>query len=168
MALCSLSTGSTLTPRRRAASITSAPAITRISLFASAIVLPASIAASTASRRGGPRGGEQHHVHVGMGGDRHEAVAAGACGRRGATVPRALSSRSSDCSAASEAMATAAGANRDDLLGEARRVLAGRERDDAQAIGMRLHHRQRALADRAGRSEDGDAVHQDCRYRTNR
>ena len=49
MALCSLSTGRIATPRRCAASVTSAPAITSTSLLASAIVLPASIAASTAS-----------------------------------------------------------------------------------------------------------------------
>ena len=40
----------------------------------------------------------------------------------------------------------------------ARRVLAGRERDDAQPIGMRVDDRQRALADRSGRAEDRDAL----------
>ncbi len=49
MALCSLSTGRIDTPRRRAASVISAPAITSTSLLARAIVFPASIAASTAS-----------------------------------------------------------------------------------------------------------------------
>ena len=49
MALCSLSTGSSATPRARAARVTSSPAMTSTSLFASAMVLPASIAASTAS-----------------------------------------------------------------------------------------------------------------------
>ena len=49
MALCSLSTGRMATPHRRAASVTSAPAITSTSLFASAIVFRASIAARTAS-----------------------------------------------------------------------------------------------------------------------
>jgi hypothetical protein len=50
MALCSLSTGRIATPRSRAAAVTSSPAMTSTSLLASAIVLPASIAASTASR----------------------------------------------------------------------------------------------------------------------
>ena len=50
MALCSLSTGSTATPRRRAAAMTRPPAMTRTSLLARAMVFPASIAASTASR----------------------------------------------------------------------------------------------------------------------
>src|SRR5688500_13825192 len=49
MALCSLSTGRMATPCARAAAVTSAPAITSTSLFASAMVLPLSIAASTAS-----------------------------------------------------------------------------------------------------------------------
>ena len=49
MALCSLSTGSTATPRRRAAAMTSPPAMTRTSLLARAIVFRASMAASTAS-----------------------------------------------------------------------------------------------------------------------
>ena len=49
MALCSLSTGSSATPRARAAVVTSSPAITSTSLLASAMVLPASMAASTAS-----------------------------------------------------------------------------------------------------------------------
>src|SRR6266699_1056067 len=46
MALCSLSTGSTCTPLSRALRITISPAITRISLLATARSLPASIAAS--------------------------------------------------------------------------------------------------------------------------
>ena len=75
MALCSLSTGSTATPRRRAASITTAPAMTSTSLFASAMVLPASIAARTASSAGGAGRGAQHDVHVGVGRHRDQAVA---------------------------------------------------------------------------------------------
>ncbi len=46
MALCSLSTGRTFTPFRRAAFITASPAMTRISLLATAMSFPASIAAS--------------------------------------------------------------------------------------------------------------------------
>ena len=49
MALCSLSTGRIGTWRRRAAAITRCPAITSTSLLASAMALPASMAASTAS-----------------------------------------------------------------------------------------------------------------------
>jgi hypothetical protein len=47
--LCSLSTGRIATPLRAAASVTTPPAMTSTSLFASAIVLRCSIAASTAS-----------------------------------------------------------------------------------------------------------------------
>ena len=50
MALCSLSTGSTCTPARRAFSMTICPAMTRISLLAMARSLPASIAASAGLR----------------------------------------------------------------------------------------------------------------------
>ena len=51
-------------PVRRAASVTRPPAITRTSLFASAIVLPASMAASTASSAVGPRRRAQHEIDV--------------------------------------------------------------------------------------------------------
>ena len=62
----------------RAASVTMPPAITSTSLLASAIVLPWSIAASTASSAVGPGRGAEHEVDVGMRGDRDQAVAAGA------------------------------------------------------------------------------------------
>ena len=45
IAECSLSTGRIVAPRRRARSMTSGPATTRVSLFASATILPASSAA---------------------------------------------------------------------------------------------------------------------------
>ncbi len=38
-------------------------------------------------------------------------------------------------------------------------VLARGEADDLQPIGMRVDDRERALSDRAGGSEDGDAFH---------
>ena len=47
-----------------------------------------------------------------------------------------------------------------DLLREQLGVLAGREADDLQSIGVRVDDGQRALADRAGGAEDGDALHQ--------
>ncbi len=81
-ALCSLSTGSTATPRRRAASMTRAPAITSTSLFASAMVLPASMAASTASRAVGARRGAQHDVGVGVRGDGDRALGSPGVARR--------------------------------------------------------------------------------------
>ena len=46
-----------------------------------------------------------------------------------------------------------------DLLAEQLGILAGREADDRQAIGMRVDDGQRALPDRSGRAEDGDAFH---------
>src|SRR3972149_3189017 len=54
MALCSLSTGSTSTPWRLAASMTTAPPMTRISLLASAMRLPAPIAGARGPRRPPP------------------------------------------------------------------------------------------------------------------
>ena len=160
MALCSLSTGSTATPCRRAASITSAPAITRTSLFASAIVLPASIAASTASSAAVP---DEAHSTMSTSGcvataieplarrRRDDGPGSDCAPQRGPDVVQRLRA---------VAIAIAAGAERRDLLGEARDVLAGRERDDPQPIGMRVDDRQRALPDRAGRAEDRDALHQ--------
>ena len=81
MALCSLSTGRIATRRRRAASIISAPAITSTSLFARAIDLPASIAASTASSAAVPDDAQRTMSDVGMCGHRHEAVSAAATHR---------------------------------------------------------------------------------------
>ena len=46
-----------------------------------------------------------------------------------------------------------------DLRREQFGVLAGGEADDLEPIGMRVHDRQRALADGAGGSENGDADH---------
>ena len=46
-----------------------------------------------------------------------------------------------------------------DLGGEQIGVFAGRQADDLQAIGVCVDDRQRALADRTGGSEDGDAFH---------
>ncbi len=49
------------------------------------------------------------------------------------------------------------------LFGQPRHVLAGRERDDAEPLGMSRDDGEGALADRPGRSEDGDALHDACR-----
>ena len=46
-----------------------------------------------------------------------------------------------------------------DLLRHALGVVAGGQRHDSQLVGMRVDHRQRALADRAGRSENGKSLH---------
>ena len=45
------------------------------------------------------------------------------------------------------------------LLGEARGVAPGGEPHDCKAPGLRLHHRERAAADGAGRAEDGNPSH---------
>ena len=84
MALCSLSTGSSGTPRRRAAAVTSSPAMTSTSLFASAIVFPASIAASTASSAAVPDDAQGDELGVGeAGGVESGAVEAGHGAGRG-------------------------------------------------------------------------------------
>ena len=124
MALCSLSTGRIATPWRRAAAVTSAPAITSTSLLASAIVLPASIAASTASRPAVPDDAHMHDVHGGMRGHRDQPF--GATGHRGAHVRAARRTKTVDalarrhrddvgpiartCSASSGALSPAASA----------------------------------------------------------
>ena len=66
MALCSLSTGRMATPRRRAASTISAPAMTSTSLLASAIVLPASIAGEHGLEAGRARRRAEHDVDIRM------------------------------------------------------------------------------------------------------
>ena len=43
--------------------------------------------------------------------------------------------------------------------GEPLRVFTGRQTDDRQPVGVRVHDGERALADRAGRSEDGNILH---------
>ncbi len=160
MALCSLSTGRTATPRRRAAAITIAPAITSTSLLARAMVLPASIAASTASSAAGAGRRAQHDVDVRVGGDRDQTVAA----RSARAAP--LSAAAAELGRTRRDAPPPAG-HRD-----ARRRVARRPARPArrrcrrprarrpEPIGMRVDDRQRALADRAGRAEDGDALHQ--------
>ena len=54
MALCSLSTGSSRPPRRAASSVTRAPAMTSVSLLATATVLPASSAAQAPASPAAP------------------------------------------------------------------------------------------------------------------
>jgi hypothetical protein len=45
------------------------------------------------------------------------------------------------------------------LFSEECRVLAGHERDDREPVGMGLNDLQGASSDRAGRSEDREALH---------
>ena len=153
IALCSLSTGSTATPCRRAASITTAPAITRISLFASAIVLPAVDRGEHGVERRRARRGEQHDVRVGMRRDGDQPF--GAAGRRRARAPpapRQLGARPS--SASGVAIAIASGANARDLFGEPRDVLPGRERR-RPAADRDARRRPRARSGRSSRSSRG-------------
>ena len=81
MALCSLSTGRTFTPLRRAAPITASPAMTRISLLATAMSLPASIAASAGREPAGADDGDQDHVRLGHRRQFHQAIDAIGTGR---------------------------------------------------------------------------------------
>ena len=46
-----------------------------------------------------------------------------------------------------------------ELLGEERGVGPGGQGHDLEPVAMPAQHAQRALADRAGRAEDGDALH---------
>src|SRR3954454_23296014 len=45
------------------------------------------------------------------------------------------------------------------LLGQTFDVLARGKADDLEPVRMRVHHRQRALPDRAGGAEDSDPLH---------
>ena len=128
---------------RRGRSVTMPPAMTRISLLASAIVLPSSMAARTASSASVPA-------------DAHSTRSASGCDAT-ATSPsrpvprdrhvRADAQPASRSIAAPVAMATTAGRYRAICAAKQLRVLAGREADDLQSIGMRVHDRQRALPD---------------------
>ena len=110
---------------------------------------------------------EQHRVHVGPGDDRHEA---GTTGSRERTRPGAAGGQLALQRLQRGVRGHRHGGGREPghLVGEERRVLTGRERDDAKAVRMRLGHRQRAASDRSRRADDGEAVHQACRYLTNR
>ena len=150
MALCSLSTGRIVTPRRRAASVTIPPAITSTSLFASAIVFPCSIAARTASSAFGAGRRAEHEVHVGRGRDGHQPVAARPRQRRRPSRRRREAGRGPS----PDAIATVRRPVPRDLLGEQLGVLAGREADDRQAIGD-ARRRRTARCVRSSRSIRG-------------
>ena len=109
--------------------------------------------------------GAQHEIDVGMRGDGDEAVAAGARDRH-AVHPGGRGPRSQRHPAPPKTIDRLAGRHRRDarrvpcdLRREEIRVLAGGEADDLQAIRVGVDDRERALADRAGRPEDRDALH---------
>ena len=136
----------------------SSPAMTSISLLASAMVLPASIAASTASSPAVP---DEANSTTSTSGCVATATSPSARTRQSRSA-RAASRAKSGLHlghAAGVAIAIVSGANCADLLDEARRVLPGGQRDDPQPIGMRGDDGERALADRSGRAENGDALH---------
>ena len=133
--------------------------MTSTSLLASAMVFPASIAASTASSPAVP---DEAHSTTSTSGCVATAIRPSRPPPQSA-VPAGQASRSAartsvECLASGHRHRLGPVAR--DLLGEARDVPARGQRDDPQAIGMRVDDRERALADRAGRSEDGDALHQ--------
>ena len=64
MALCSLSTGSTCTPLARAAVMTASPAMTRISLLATAMSLPALDRRQRRAQSAGADDGDEHDVRL--------------------------------------------------------------------------------------------------------
>ena len=154
MALCSLSTGRIATPFCRAASVTMPPAITSTSLLASAMVLPCSMAASTASRPSVPDEAQRTRSTSGC-----EATATRPSRPTPSSAPAVDPCCFSRSSAAPEAIAATRGRWRAICAAEQLGVLAGGEADDLQPVGVRVDHGQRAPADRSGRSEDGDAFH---------
>ena len=154
MALCSLSTGRIGTPLRRAASITRPPAITSTSLLASAMVLPASIAASTASSPAVP---DEAHSTTSTSGCVATATSPSApapC--TGGNVPPSGGAQRVEGRGRWPSTPPTGG---DAGHGRRHRRGAGRrgEADDAHAVGMGVGNGQRAGADRAGGAEDRDA-----------
>ena len=140
------------TPRRRAASITSAPAITSTSLFASAMVLPASIAASTASSAAVP---DEAHSTMSTSGWVATATSPSrpAAGDRGVARPTPQLVRSAiERRAASPSPRRRAVAR--DLLGEQRDVVAGGQRRPP-AAGRDARRRPPARSGRSSRSIRG-------------
>jgi hypothetical protein len=111
-------------------------------------------------RRPGRRA--QHDVGVGVGGHGNEAIAAclGFRRLRGRSPPQFPSDIRERLWRGHRDSRRAVPL---DLIGEARDIAAGRQRNHLEPIGMRVHDRQCALADRAGRSEDGNPFHQTCR-----
>ena len=161
MALCSLSTGSTATPRRRAASITRPPAMTSTSLLARAMVLPASMAASTASSAAVPD--EAHST-------RSTSGCVATAMRPSLPTPADLGWRSAERGA--EPVHRGPGGHRDGLRAELDHlrghragVAARGQRDHRHAIGVRARHVEGARADRSGGAEDGDARQSRARHR---
>ena len=157
MALCSLSTGSTATPRAPRGVHHERAGHDENFLVGERDRLSGvdrgehGIERRCAGRR------EQHDVDVGMRGDRNQPL--GSAERRDGTRARGR------CSSAAYRGERVSGRHRDRLGRETARparrtasdVLAGRQRHDAQPIGMRGDNGQRALPDRAGRAENGDA-----------
>jgi hypothetical protein len=126
--------------------MTMEPAMTRISLFASAMVFRASIAASTASSAAVPEDANKHDVCLGMRGDGDEPLRAGQCVRRingpptvelGACISQRTRRRHRN----------RVGNKPADLLDKAGDVFPGSHRDNAKPIGVRGNDRQRALTD---------------------
>ena len=76
MALCSLSTGSSSTPWRATAAMTTSPAATRTSLFASAIFLPCSIALIGRGQADDADRGGNHRIRIRMRRDALDAFGA--------------------------------------------------------------------------------------------
>ena len=77
MAECSLSTARTRTPCSRASRMTISPAMTRISLEATAMSLPARMAASAGLQSGRADNGDQYNVRPGQRGQFEQAFVAG-------------------------------------------------------------------------------------------
>ena len=83
MALCSLSTGRMGTLCLAASRVTSSPAMTRISLLATAMSLPARMAASAGREARRADDGDEHHVGLGHGGEFDEAFGSAVAGGAG-------------------------------------------------------------------------------------
>ena len=143
------------TPRRRAASVTSSPAMTSTSLLASAIVLPRLDRREHRLEPRRPRRRADHDIDGGMGGDRDEPVGP----PRTSWWPRAARATRRRSTPSPVAIAATAGSVSVDLLGEQRGVVAGRKRHDLQPDGMRIDHGERAPADRTGRAENREVLH---------
>ena len=130
--------------------------MTSTSLLASAMVLPAWIAASTASSAAVP---DDAHSTMSTSGCVATAMSPSRSGvdglrQTGGTQPLHQLAERGGRRHRGDRRTIAR-----DLHGEQRGVLAGRQADDLQPAGIGVHDRQRAPADRSGRAENGDALH---------
>ena len=154
MAECSLSTGRIRVPRARASAVTKAPAITRVSLLASASVFPARSAAMVGTRPAPPTMAETTmSAPVSAAAWQHPLAPPTHLGRQGVQasgqLPRSRFVGQRDKPRAEPA----------DLLLQQLHVVAGGQRHDLELVGVARHHIQRVRPDGSRRTQNRQSLH---------